>query len=751
MTLARLLNAGLAGLLSLTYACEAVAASATPDANGTSASRTAPVRQAKLTFAQLGSGPIALHGVQSVGSVNIGTRKDEVVVGATLHLRLTYSPAMLPDLSHLRITLNGQALVALPLPKQDAGREVEREVQLDPRYFSDYNQVRFDLIGHYTLECEDPQHTSLWATISPQSDLTLTLRPVELRDDLALLPAPFFDVHDSRRLTLPIVLPPHPSREVVHAAGIAASWFGMLADYRSARFPVHFGDLPDQHALVFVTNDTRPAELQLPEVQSPTVSVIDNPANPLLKLLVFQGRNEAQLLQAVEGVVLGNDVLTGTRASITRVEHKTRRAYDAPRWVTTDHAVKLGDLVDSPEQLQASGIAPPPIRVNLRLPPDLFTWNRAGVPVDLHYRYTPPITRDNSLLAVTINDQLLRSYRLPPESETGNVDKFLVPLLQGNAARQSAGLLIPAFQLASDNQMQFQFSMEFHREGLCKEIFVDNTHESIDPDSTIDISGFPHYTAMPNLALFANAGFPFTRYADLSQTAIVLPLSDRASLQQLFFLLGRLGRQTGAIALSYQLLDIREAQQAGNRDLLLLSGEPANALLQSWGKDLALVISAADRNYHKLPSAPAMTLDHTRSTADSRAQSGEVTVEAEGSLGAYMSFESPVSSGRTVVALVGTDPTAADSLLDVLEDEGKVGSIRGELSIVRAGSVQSYQGNHLYYVGSLSWWQWIWFHVSGHPVLLTLFSLIAAIAVALGIYGWLQRLVAKRLETRASK
>src|SRR6202158_6063623 len=198
-----------------------------------SAPESTSVREVKLMFADMGSGsgPIALHGLQSIAGLNIGTRKDEVVVGAKLHLRLTYSPAMLPELSHLRVSLNGQALAAIGLPKEDAGREIEREIELDPRYFSDYNQIRFDLIGHYSIECEDPQHSSLWATISQQSDLTLTLRAVELRDDLALLPAPFFDAHDNRRLTLPIVLPAKPSRSVVRCAGLAGSWFGMLADY----------------------------------------------------------------------------------------------------------------------------------------------------------------------------------------------------------------------------------------------------------------------------------------------------------------------------------------------------------------------------------------------------------------------------------------------------------------------------------------------------------------------------------------
>src|ERR1700693_6327978 len=138
-------------------------------AEGAAASLTSSVREATIRFAEMDSGPIALHGVQSVASLNIGTRKDEMVVGAKLHLRLTYSPSMLPDLSHLRVSLNGQALAAIALPKEDAGRAIEREIELDPRYFSDYNQIRFDLMGHYSHDCEDPQHSSLWATISQQS------------------------------------------------------------------------------------------------------------------------------------------------------------------------------------------------------------------------------------------------------------------------------------------------------------------------------------------------------------------------------------------------------------------------------------------------------------------------------------------------------------------------------------------------------------------------------------------------------
>ena len=709
-----------------------------------------PLRVTRVTFAELGAGSISLQGVQSTAGLDLGIRKDEVVVSAVLHLRFTYSPSLIPELSHLRLTLNGQTLAAVTLTKADAGHEVERSINLDPRYFSDYNHIQLDLISHYTSECEDPQHSSLWARISRDSDLTLSLRPLDLRADLALLPAPFFDQHDNRRLLLPIVLPANPSRDVVRSAGLAASWFGMLADYRSARFPVSFDSLPMQHTLVFATNSARPAQLALPAVQVPTVSVLDHPANSSLKLLLFQGKDEQQLRQAVEGLVLGNAVLTGSSATVAAVSYQRRGAYDAPRWVRTDRPVKIGELLDDPAQLQGRGVAPQPMMVNLRLPPDLFTWNRSGVPVELKYRYTAPAARDNSVLTVSINNQLLRSYRLPPESDAQGGGRFLVPLLQNDGSRESKGLLIPAFQLASNNQMQFQFSMDFHREAMCKEVFVDNTREAIDPDSTVDVSSFPHYTAMPNLALFANAGFPFTRYADLAETAVVLPAgADRAALEQLFFLLGRLGRHTGAAALQYRLLDTTEALAAKDSDLLVLTGSRSNELLEHWAKHLALVFRKAGRDFRELARAPnAMTGPLQPGRSDDGA-APRVVIRADGSLAALLSFESPVSRGRTVVALLGSDAAAAESLLASLEDESKVPQIRGELALVRNDAIQSYQGGDLYYVGSLSWWQWLWFHFSRHALLLTIVCLAAAVATGLFLYGWLQRLAAKRLGGRA--
>lgn len=730
-------------LLTLVLAGAAAAAQAATAASAPP--REAPVKELRATFAELGAGTMSLQGVRSSGALNFGIRGDQLVTGGTLHLRMTSSPSLIEELSHLRVTLNDQTVAALTLTRADAGHEVERSIALDPRYFSDYNHLQLDLVAHYTTACEDPQHSSLWAKISSDSDVTLNVRPLELRNDLALLPAPFFDPHDNRGLVLPIVLAAGAPREVMRSAGLAASWFGVLADYRGARFPVSFGALPSQHALVFATNDSRPAQLALPTVQAPTVSIIDHPTDPSIKLLVFQGRDATQLRQAVEAVVLGNAVLSGGSASVEAVSYGRRAAYDAPRWLRGDRPVRLGELIDDPGQLQRQGVAPPPMTVNLRLPPDLFTWNKTGVPVDVHYRYTAPAQRDNSVLTILINDQLLRSYRLAPETEAEGSGRLLVPLLQSDNARQSRGLLIPAFQLASDNQLVLQYSMDFHREAACKEIFIDNTRESIDPDSTVDISGFAHYTALPNLSLFANAGFPFTRYADLAETAFVLAdAGDAAALEEMYFLLGRMGRQTGAVALAYRLLDARQALDAGDLDLVVLSGSGAEELLQHWKKDLPLTLSHLDRDYRALGPARRSASEPVPAQM-SEGPAAQVQLRAEGALAALVGFESPLRRGRSVVALLGRDAAAAHTLTTVLNDNSKVPLIRGELAVVRNDAVQSFEGGRVYYVGSLSLWQWLWFHFGQHAVLLILLALAVALAVGLLVYGRLEHRVKGRL------
>lgn len=705
----------------------------------------APARQVSLSLRDLGQyGALNLKGVDGKVDLPFGVRLDEVVVQARLRLHLNYSPALIEQLSHLKVSLNGQVVAALPLPKAQAGSDFARDLDLDPRLFTDYNHLQLQLIGHYSNECEDPNHSSLWLAVGDKTTLELSLRPLVLQDDLALLPAPFFDHRSNQRLELPVVLPAHASPGLLHAAGVVASWFGAQADYRSARFPVLLDGLPQKHALVFAANDERPAALQLPQVQGPTLSVIDNPQNPALKLLLVQGRDAADLEKAAQALVLGQLVLGGSSATVKQVDLGPRRAaYDAPKWIRSDRPVKLGELVDSASQLQAVGHAPPPLRVNLRLAPDLLAWNRTGVPIDLKYRYTPPIGRDNSTLSISINDQFVRSYRLAPEDQ-GGTSKLLVPLLGAHLGQEQDQFLIPAFQIGADNQLQFQFVLDYQKPGLCQDP-GDTLRSSLDPDSTIDLSGFPHFTAMPNLALFANAGYPFTRYADLAETAVVLPDQPAAAdLETYLYLLGRMGRFTGAPALRFNLIGMHDAAKAADEDLLVIGAGAEGDLLSSWKRPLNLMLDGGQRSLTAVTQLRGLADDplDVRKLPFDRWQ---VSVHSGGALAAMLGFESPLKAGRSVVAVAATAPAQQRGLLDALDDGASVNRMRGDTVVVRSGEVDSFQGEPPYYIGSLPLWKRIWFFFSKLPLLVLLLGVAAGVVLAFWLFAYLQRAAARRI------
>ncbi|WP_240783621.1 cellulose biosynthesis cyclic di-GMP-binding regulatory protein BcsB [Stenotrophobium rhamnosiphilum] len=723
-------------------------AAATPLSTVTPVPASEQLRLQTLMFKDMGHyEPVQLKGVDGRMNLAFGVRLDESVVSAKLKLRFSYSPALLPLLSHLKLVLNGEVVDALLLPKETAGTEVEREIELDPRYFTDYNNLSIQLVGHYTMECEDAMHSSIWASISNRSSLELTLRPLALQPGLSLLPAPFFDRRDNRRLDLPFVFAAKPSLATLRAAGVVASWFGAEAAYRSARFPTFYDQMPQRNAVVFATNAERPTVLQLPEVKLPTISVRPLPSDPTIKLLIIQGQDAAQLKTAADALVLGQVVLTGDTATITKVVYDPpRKAYDVPNWIRTDRPVKFSELVGDPSELQAVGHQPSPIRVNVRLPPDLLTWNRKGVPLDLKYRYTPPAVEDNSSLTVSINNSFVQAFRLRASGKGGDKGRLMVPVLDEAMAQYEESLVIPAFQVGSNNQLQFLFALDYHKEGQCKDSIVDATRSAIDPDSTIDLSPFPHYTTMPNLALFANAGFPFTKYADLSQTAVVVsnqPAADDAEL--MFFMLGRLGRVTGIPALRYNLVPTSAVSAQKDFDLLVINGAGESDLLTKWGKSLPAII---DKNRRLMtPLSPSkLQPGQLYGNEDSKTKSPwSVDASTNGGLAALIGFESPLQSGRSVVAVSSSGSEVAKNVVNAIEDDGLVSRIHGDIAFVRDRQIDSFQVNNMYYVGHLPWHLRIWFFLSMHPVLLAIFGLLAGLILAFLCYWTLRGVAARRM------
>ncbi|SPE27548.1 Cyclic di-GMP-binding protein [Burkholderiales bacterium] len=742
----------LAALLSA-LAAPAMAADATatlPPAKRAAvhAALAAGLRTQTITLRELGAyRPIELRGVDRSAYLPLTVRFDESVVSARLHLNFTFSPSLLPELSQLKVMIDDEPLASVHVSKERLGTPQHVDIDLDPRYFVEFAKLHFEFIGHYTTDCEYPFHTSLWASVSNESTLELVTRRLEQRNDLAMMPAPFFDVRDNRRLELPFVFARQPSLASLRTAGVLASWFGAQSSYRGAHFPALFDALPARHAVLLATNDERPARPALPLVQVPTLAVMTHPDDPAVKLLLVLGRDAEQLRTAAEALVLGQAALSGERVEVRSVRlPQAAVAYRAPNMVKTGERVRIGELVEHASDLQVSGQVLDAIRVNLRLPADIFTWEARGMPVDLHFRYTPPRENGQANLVVRINEEFVQSFALRGAGQVGTSEHLDLPFLEDTGTLVTQGLTVPAFQLGANNQLQFVFDIPPQDEGRCRTT-LGGAQAAIDPDSTLDLTHIEHYAAMPNLAFFANSGFPFTKYADLGQTVVIVPDAPKpGEVETALTVLGQFGAATGMAATRFELLDASHAQQADDRDLLVIASGVAAPLLEAWKDTLPARIDAGQRASSTLGKiADAGAEWFSGALPRMVPHDGWAEISAKGPLAAILGFESPLQSGRSVIVLNATDEATLPRTAAALIDPSRVRDLRGDLALLRDDAVQSFRVGDTYYVGHLSWWRWIWFQLHSHPLLLVLLGLLLGVFLALVVFGAMRRMAARRL------
>ena len=703
----------------------------------------------RLKFSVLTNRPtLPLRTSRGSAGVDFGTRSDELVTKAVLRLRYAYSPSLIPAQSQIRVLLNGELMSVLPVTKENAGRMLSQDLVLDPRFITGFNQLTLEFIGHYTAECEDPLHTSLWADISGTSELELSVIPLALKSDLSLLPAPFFDEHDRAPLKLPHVFSAKPSSATLTAAGITASWFGKLASWRGGRFPAYLDVMPKGHVVVFATNAERPAFLaELPEFKGAGLSILTNPADGVSKVLLISGRDASDLKMAATALVLGKSAMTGSNVIITQsLLAEPRKAYDAPNWVRLDRPMKFGELVESSQQLEVTGHESPPIRINLRVPPDLFPWHSRSVPVDLKYRYTAPIRISESRLVMGVNDEFVQGFNLRSSGEGGGIGKALLPFLDDKgliAERNSAQ--IPVYKLGARNQLQYAFSFTYHKEGVCRDTQVENVRAMIDPDSTIDFSRFPHYAELPNLGYFVSSGFPFSKYADLSQTAVVLPPVPSAyDIETMLTLLGRIGESTGYPATRVTVTGPEDEAALKDHDLILIGAAPHQSLLDKWGPKLPALISGSDRKISQPVRGVNFLYDWLGfgTTPDTEVATQE-NIHGTGSLAAMLGFESPVTPGRSVVAVTAVEDKGLLQVLDTLADEGLARTMAGSTVFFRGDKPESILVGDTYAVGEIPLWMRVWYWLTLHPRVAAMLAVVGAVLLVYLLWR-LFRLITRR-------
>lgn len=712
---------------------------------------TPETRTVQVPLRRMTGDRLTLHGDAGEHRVHLGVRLDEMVVRARLNLAITPSPALLPALSHLQVRLNDRLLSVIPLRPDKPGERIVRTLELDPRLFVDDNWLSLRLVGHYTLECEDPLHSSLWAEVDVDaSGFELGVRPLALEDELALFPAPWFDRRGAGRVEVPMVLGAQPGKDRLGTASIMASWLGSLAGERGAVFPLQRDRLPDRHAIVLASpQQPGPEGLELPEAQGPTVRLMRHPKLPHVKLLVLQGRNDQELRTAALGLVLGRQAMSGKVAQIHELAPiPPRQAYDAPNWVATDKPVRLGELVPQRAALQLDGTHPASVRVRWRTPPDLWQGPGRAAQLNLRYRSAVPSPADNALMSLSLNDSFVRSWRLaaaPASDALGGLGRWLG---SADEVSDTVRVKLPEFQPRQTNTLDVRLPLGMKPQAGHCAWRAESTRASVDAESTLDFSALPHFLEMPDLAAFAESGFPFTRYADLSQTAIVLPSQpDDHEIETLLTVMGSFGRWTGMPAWHFDITSPDHLEHVQDRDLLLIGGPQLQPLLKRWQKDPMLALEARQRDTRGPMAVVAGWRSWLSPAAGAeRAALTPLKLETPGTLAEITGFESPLKAGRSVVALNSDQPQGLRWLSSALIESALAAHIQGGLTVVQERDVRSYESTSVYHVGQLPWTARLSLFLSSNP-----WFAAAALASALGLLVWAARIRLKLYAARRLK
>ena len=253
--------------------------------------------------------------------------------------------------------------------------------------------------------------------------------------------------------------------------------------------------------------------------------------------------------------------------------------------------------------------------------------------------------------------------------------------------------------------------------------------------------------ALPDRAVFARSGFPFTRMADLSETVVLVPPSaSEAQVGLLLNVVGGLGMQSGYPAHGLRLSDDWKRASREDADLLVLGTLPEEL---RGSPNLSLMIdhqrSVLLNGMTPSPAAVATAARYARNAAG--AVVNRVGVTANAPFAAILGLQSPHHPQRSIVSLLGT--TDADvALLDAaMVDIGKREAIGGSVAVLRTSGIHSqFVGEH-YHVGRLPWTTLLWYRLTDHPMLLAAFALLGALLLAFLLWHALRALARRRLGT----
>ncbi|MDO6408345.1 MAG: cellulose biosynthesis cyclic di-GMP-binding regulatory protein BcsB [Pantoea sp.] len=702
-----------------------------------------------ISVAQMGQKQgIVLTGGQLQSGIVFTLPGDEVITNARLNLSLRVSAALASRNTSLQLMLNGQPLGTLPLGSTDSDTS-DYQLDIPAAMVVSSNNLSFKINDADKLLCEKESAQQYQVTILPKTTLSMEGQQLNIGTSLRNFPRPFIDPLRMTPASVTIGFASNVTPDTVSAAALVASWMGIQSDYRGIRFPVVRGDLPEHNGILFGHPGDKIGPLTFPAANGPTLQMVDNPLNPVYKLLLVSGADDTQLRQAANRLTTQPLTTDASNLNVQPQPIALRKPYDAPRWINTSRPVRLSELLRKDQSLTTTGIWHDALSVNFRAAPDLFMWDGDTIPVNLHYRFPSEswIDENNSFLNVMLNGTFLRNLTV---NKVGLLESAW-HRLGGDARQENYALKLDPYLIYGDNQLSLYFNIKPKADAPCGVLLNNNIKSRIEDDSSIDLSHTRHFTMLPNLSYFVGAAFPFTRLADFSQTALLLPEKPSdAEISTLLDMAARAGNATGVPLAQNQVLfgmpnggtNLSRLEQS---DLLAVSTTQNTTFNQAM-----LAGTPYETSGNTLGVKDPTTWDKLRGwlmgdwyrqqlDADRYFSSNEAWR-------GFVSYRSPWNPDRLVVMTVATSDDQLLRLHNDLNSARINAGIRGDTAIITdENGIRSFRVGPQFPSGEMPWYMMVVWYANQHSVLMALAALLVSALVGSGAWVMLRRHAWRRL------
>ena len=703
-----------------------------------------------ISLAQMGFPEgISLTGGQFQGGASFTLPVDQVITTARLELNLKVSPAMVARNATMQLMLNGQPLGTVPLTVTDSDT-ARYQLDIPSALMVSSNNLSFKINDGDAMQCQRDLSDKYRVTIMADSRFELEGQQLDIGADLSHFPRPFFDSMQMTPAAIAMAFPAKLSGDTLSASALISSWMGIQADYRGVSFAAYHDRLPEKNGILIGHPGEQIGGLTLPATEQPLLKVVDNPANPVYKLLLVVGKDDASLRAAAWRLTRGKFAMQTPSVDVTTQTIPASKPYDAPRWIPTDRPVKLSELIRKDQSLTTTGLWHDALRVAFRAAPDLFLWDGETIPLHIGYRFPTEswIDEDRSWLSMTMNDTFLHNL---PVNKQGALET-LWHKLGGDARQEKFDMPLEPYMIYGDNQLSLYFNIQPKASAPCSVLLNNNIKSRIEDDSWIDLSHTRHFALLPNLSYFVGASFPFTRLADYSETVLMLPEKPtETQIATLLDMAARSGNATGtALGRNRVLLGVPTGgagvELLNDRDVLAVTG-----------------LDQHDFNRAILNTSPFVMHDSTlgvrepttwerikRWIAGDWASDG---LEADRYFSSneawrgFVSFRSPWNNDRLVVLAIGSNDEQLSRLHGDLASAKINAGIRGDAAVItNENGVRSFRVGEQFPSGEMPTQMRVIWYANQHSALLAILGLLFGCIVGSVLFVWLRNRAKRRLD-----